>query len=138
VIEGRRRAEFKFALAKGFERPTIRNGGRTMAVLREWRAMIRRDLKDEYVNYVKATGLAGYLSTPGNLGASVAVRDIDDERAEIVTLSWWTDVEAIRAFAGQNFEIARYYHEDDRFLLTRPERVLHYDATTPVQPLGVR
>jgi heme-degrading monooxygenase HmoA len=105
-----------------------------MAVLREWRAMIRRDLKDEYVSYVKATGLAGYLSTPGNLGASVAVRDINDERAEIVTLSWWTDVEAIQAFAGQNFEIARYYPEDDRFLLTRPERVLHYEATTPVQP----
>jgi len=48
-----------------------------MAVLREWRAEIKRALKDEYVQYVKATGLAAYLRTPGNLGASVAVRDLD-------------------------------------------------------------
>lgn len=27
-----------------------------MAVLREWRAEIRRPLKDEYVAYVRATG----------------------------------------------------------------------------------
>ena len=45
-------------------------GKNAMAVLREWRAEIRRALKDEYVQYVKATGLAAYLRTPGNLGAA--------------------------------------------------------------------
>jgi heme-degrading monooxygenase HmoA len=80
---------------------------------------------------VKATGLAAYLATPGNLAASVAVRDLDAERSEIVTLSWWRDIAAIRAFAGEDLERARYFPEDDRFLLTRPERVLHYEATAP-------
>jgi heme-degrading monooxygenase HmoA len=102
-----------------------------MTVLREWRALIRRDLKEEYLAYVKATGLAAYLATPGNLAASVAVRDLDAERSEIVTLSWWRDIAAIRAFAGEDLERARYFPEDDRFLLTRPERVLHYEATAP-------
>jgi len=102
-----------------------------MAVLREWRAEIRRALKDEYVLYVKATGLAAYLRTPGNLGASVAVRDLDSERSEIVTLSWWSDIEAIKAFAGEDYGRSRYYPEDVRFLLTRPERVHHYEATAP-------
>ena len=102
-----------------------------MAVLREWRAEIRRALKEEYVQYVEATGLAAYLRTPGNLGASVAVRDLDSERAEIVTLSWWSDTEAIKAFAGADYGRARYFPEDDRFLLTRPEHVHHYEATVP-------
>jgi heme-degrading monooxygenase HmoA len=102
-----------------------------MAVLREWRAEIRRALKDEYVQYVKATGLAAYLRTPGNLGASVAVRDLDSERSEIVTLSWWNGTEAIKAFAGADYGRARYFPEDDRFLLTRPEHVYHYEATVP-------
>lgn len=102
-----------------------------MAVLREWRAEIRRALKDEYVRYVQATGLAAYLGTPGNLAASVAVRDLDSERSEIVTLSWWSDTEAIRAFAGADYGRARYFPEDDRFLLTRPEHVHHYEATVP-------
>lgn len=100
-----------------------------MPVLREWRAEIRRSLRDEYVRYVEATGLAGYRRTAGNLGAVAAVRDLDGERSEIVTLSWWTDRESIEAFAGKDIERARYYPEDGRYLLTRPEHAQHYDST---------
>jgi heme-degrading monooxygenase HmoA len=102
-----------------------------MPIMREWRAEVRRGLKDEYVAYVKATGIAGYKQAPGNLGAVVATRDIDAERAEIVTLSWWQDEASIKAFAGSNISRSRYYPEDDRFLLTRPETVQHYDSTAP-------
>jgi hypothetical protein len=100
-----------------------------MAILRVWRAEIRRALRDEYVKYVTATGLAAYRATRGNLGASIAVRDLDADRSEIVTLSWWTEAAAIRAFTGDVIERARYFPEDDRFLLSRPEFVLHYEAT---------
>jgi hypothetical protein len=99
-----------------------------VAILREWRAEIRRALRNEYVEYVTATGLAAYRATPGNLGASIAVRDLDAERSEIVTLSWWSGIEAVRAFAGGDVGRARYFPEDERFLLSRPEYVLHYDA----------
>ena len=99
-----------------------------MAILRIWRAEIRRALRDEYVEYVTATGLAAYRATPGNLGASIATRDLDAERSEILTLSWWSHVEAIRAFAGDAFGRARYFPQDDRYLLSRPEEVVHYDA----------
>jgi heme-degrading monooxygenase HmoA len=102
-----------------------------MPIMREWRAEVRRALKDEYVAYVKATGIVGYLQTPGNLGAIVATRDIDAERTEIVTLSWWKDEASINAFAGGNISHARYYPEDDRFLLTRPQIVQHYGSTAP-------
>lgn len=102
-----------------------------MPVLREWRAEIRRSKRDAYVEYVRGTGIAGYRSTPGNLGAVVAVRDIDAERSEIVTLSWWTSVDAIRAFAGDPVDQARYYPADTEFLLTRPDKVLHYDSSDP-------
>ena len=100
-----------------------------MVILREWRAEIRRDLRDEYLQYVESTGLAGYRSTQGNLGAVAAVRDLDDRRSEIVTLSWWQDRKCIEAFAGPEIGIARYYPEDDRYLLTRPPDVRHYNST---------
>ncbi|MDB6099786.1 MAG: hypothetical protein JWN58_2489 [Gammaproteobacteria bacterium] len=102
-----------------------------MAILREWRAEIRRALKDEYVKYVVSTGLAGYREASGNLGAVVAVRDLDDERSEIVTLSWWKDNASIATFAGDDIGRARYYPEDDRYLLTRPDTVHHYQSTEP-------
>ena len=51
-----------------------------MTTLREWRGELRRELADEYVAYIRDTGLAEYRATPGNLGALIAVRDLDDER----------------------------------------------------------
>jgi hypothetical protein len=102
-----------------------------MAILREWHAEIRRALRDEYVGYVETTVLPAYRGTPGNLGAVVAVRDLDRERAEIVTLSWWVDKQSIKAFAGEDIGRARYYPEDDKYLLTRPDTVQHYDSSEP-------
>jgi len=100
-----------------------------MAILREWRAEIRRPKKAAYVEYVRRTGIAGYKATPGNLGAAIAVRDLDADRSEIVTLSWWTSLDAIRAFAGDPLDRARYYPADDEYLLTRPAAVLHYESS---------
>jgi hypothetical protein len=73
--------------------------------------------------------LEAYRSAPGNLGACIAVRDLDDERAEIVTLSWWKDNQSIAAFAGNEIDRARYFPEDGRYLLTRPATVQHYEST---------
>jgi hypothetical protein len=105
--------------------------GFVMAILREWRAEIQRELKTEYVEYIRKTGIVEYQASPGNLGAAIATRDLDEHRTEVVTLSWWTDAAAIQTFAGEDIGRARYFPEDDRFLLTRPERVQHYDSTFP-------
>ncbi len=106
--------------------PSVSDAAPVRCILREWRAEIRRALKQEYVDYVMDTGVAEYLMTPGNLGALVSVRDLDAERTEMVVLSWWRDRECIKAFAGEDIDEAHYYAEDDRFLLTRPTRVIHY------------
>jgi len=105
-----------------------------MTILREWRAELRRELADEYVAYIRDTGLAEYLATPGNLGALIAVRDLDDERAEVITLSWWPSMDAIRGFAGDDVERAVYYPQDDRYLLTKPEKVQHYQSQGAFDP----
>ena len=102
-----------------------------MPILREWRAEIRREFKDEYVSYVLATGIAAYRAAAGNLGATIATRDLDADRSEIVTLSWWTDECAIKIFVGDNISRARYFPSDDKFLLTRPENVEHYESNAP-------
>ena len=105
-----------------------------MTILREWRGVLRRELADEYVAYIRDTGLAEYRATPGNLGALIAVRGLDDERAEVITLSWWPSMDAIRGFAGDDVERAVYYPEDDRYLLTRPEKVQHYESHGAFDP----
>jgi hypothetical protein len=38
-------------------------------------------------------------------------------------------MEAIRAFAGDPPDRARYFPDDSRYLLTRPDSVLHYQSS---------
>jgi heme-degrading monooxygenase HmoA len=99
-----------------------------LSVLRRWADRIRTADKDRYVDYVRRTGAAGYRATPGNLGFQILVRDLGDGTSEVVTQSWWASMEAVRAFAGPEPERARYYPEDDAFLLDKPEFVQHYEV----------
>lgn len=80
-------------------------------------------------------GGADYLSTPGNLGWQMLFRDLGDGTSEVTTLSWWTDLAVVKAFAGEDYERARYYPEDDRFLLDRPPGVDHFRVADGSGPL---
>jgi len=95
-------------------------------ILRRWRGLIRTGDRDAYRDYIAGTGGADYAATPGNLGYQMLFRDLGDGTTEVTTLSWWSSLDAIRAFAGEDIELARYYPEDDHFLLARPESVEHH------------
>ncbi|MNG34745.1 hypothetical protein D3C84_1213140 [compost metagenome] len=43
-----------------------------------------------------------------------------------ITLTMWKTMDAIRAFAGQDVEKAKYYPEDADFLLEFEPEVVHY------------
>jgi heme-degrading monooxygenase HmoA len=96
-------------------------------IARIWRGMVRTEDADEYVTYVRDTGMKHYRSTPGNVGAWILRRQTDD-KTEILTFSIWESMAAVRAFAGDDPSHAVYYPEDDRFLVERSLVVDHYDV----------
>ena len=98
----------------------------TGVILRRWRGRIRTADRDAYTRYIAGTGGADYRATTGNLAYQMTMRDLGDGSTEVVTLSWWTSLDVIRAFVGKDIERARYYPEDDHFLLERPETVEHH------------
>lgn len=97
-----------------------------MTVVRVWRGATRREDADRYVDVLRATGIADYLATPGNLGVEVLRRD-DGDRTVFTILSTWTSLDAIRAFAGEDAEAARFYPDDDAYLIEREPRVEHHE-----------
>ena len=112
-----------------------------MPILREWRGVIRKTERDAYVAYIRGTGISDYRNTPGNLGALMAVNDLDAERTEVVTLSLWSSWDAIRAFAGESPELARYYPEDDVSCSSargRSSTTRHLGSCRPRRPLDQR
>jgi heme-degrading monooxygenase HmoA len=102
-------------------------------IARIWTGAVRLADADAYAEYIRETGLAEYVATPGNRGAWMLRRD-DGDRTEFITLSFWDSLDAIRAFAGDDIEAAVYYPEDDRYLIARGPRVRHYVVTGELQP----
>ena len=100
-------------------------------IARVWRGWVRTEDRLAYVAYIEDTGMAEYRRTPGNLGAHMLTRDLDDGRTEVVTLSFWTSLDAVRAFAGDDVSTAVFYPEDDRWLVDREVTVTHYEVHGP-------
>jgi len=97
-------------------------------ILRRWKGLIRTAERDAYRAYIEGTGGTDYTATPGNLGFQMLFRDLGDGTSEVTTLSWWRSLDDIRGFAGDDIAIARYYPDDDHYLLDRPLHVEHHDV----------
>jgi heme-degrading monooxygenase HmoA len=95
-------------------------------ILRTWRGWVAADRADEYAQYVERTGLSEYRATAGNRGCQLVTRDLGDGRCEVLTLSWWDSLEVIRGFAGDDIEVAKFYPDDDEFLIDRETVTHHY------------
>ena len=76
---------------------------------------------------MRRTGVADYVSTPGNRGAWMLRRDVED-RTEFVMFTLWDSLDAVKAFAGEDYEAAVFYPEDDRYLIERDLTSSHYEV----------
>ena len=102
-------------------------------IARIWRGVVKRADGDEYEAYIEATGFAAYGETPGNRGAWMLRRDTGD-LTEFITYSLWDSVDAVKAFAGEEYDVAVYYPEDERFLVERDDTVSHYEVVREIPP----
>ena len=96
-------------------------------IARIWKGSVRKEDGDVYARYIADTGFDEYSKTPGNRGAWMLRRDVGD-LTEFVTFSLWESIEAIKGFAGEEYETAVYYPEDDRYLVERDDRCAHYEV----------
>jgi heme-degrading monooxygenase HmoA len=98
-------------------------------IARIWRGAVRRRDGDDYADYMRRTGVAAYAATAGNRGVWMLRRDVDD-RTEFVMFTLWDSLEAVKDFAGEEYETAVFYPEDERFLVERDLRASHFEVDT--------
>ena len=96
-------------------------------IARVWRGITLKEKADDYLAYLNETGLKDYAKTPGNRGVTV-LRRIQGEHCEVMLISLWESMDAVRAFAGENPERSVYYPEDEHFLLQMEPLVRHYEV----------
>ena len=96
-------------------------------ITRFWHGKTKTGDAAEYRNYVLETVIRGLTSTMGNLGAQVWQQE-EGNTTHIIVLSWWDNYESIKAFAGEDIAVARYYDEDKKYLLEMEPHVQHYEC----------
>ncbi len=76
---------------------------------------------------MQEVGLPDYRSTEGNRGAWCLHRQ-EGEVVHVEMFTFWEDKAAIRRFAGEQLEVAKYYDFDPDFLLELEPHVVHFDV----------
>jgi len=96
-------------------------------IARTWHGVTDAAKADEYFDYLKKTGVPEYQETEGNRGVYVLLR-IEGDWAHFLLLTLWESEDAIKRFAGPDMERAKYYPEDQKFLLELEPTVTHYEV----------
>jgi len=109
--------------------PSPTSTGSERLIARVWHGVTPAAKADAYVAYLGRTGMPDYRSTPGNRGVYV-LRRVHGDEAEFTLISLWESLDAVRRFAGDDYERARYYPEDRDYLLDFEPFVVHYDVVT--------
>jgi heme-degrading monooxygenase HmoA len=96
-------------------------------IARIWFGRTKAEDYDEYLSYLEESGVAELERTPGNQGVMV-LRRLDGNEAEFGVLSFWDSLDDVKAFAGDDVDVARYFPDDKRFLLEFTPKLKHFEV----------
>ena len=96
-------------------------------ITRIWHGVTKAADSENYLQYLKRTGIEDYQKTAGNLGVQI-LRRIENEKCHFWTVTKWDNYESIKKFAGEDYERARYYQEDEKYLLEFETNVIHCET----------
>lgn len=96
-------------------------------IARMWHGRVLTSMAEAYREFLNARAIPDYRSVEGNLSVHILERT-DGDVTHFITLTFWKDLESIKAFAGEEVETAKYYLEDQDYLLEFEPTVVHYEV----------
>ena len=96
-------------------------------ITRTWHGKTPATKADAYLEFLFKTGVIDYTQTPGIQSVKIQ-RNIQGEEAHFWTVTEWKSFEDIKGFAGEDYAIAKYYEEDNDFLLEKEKFVNHTET----------
>lgn len=96
-------------------------------ITRIWHGRTSLSNADGYLRFLLTKGTADYKKVKGNISVRVW-RRLEENCAHFYTVTEWDSLDSIKMFAGDDYERAVYYPEDQGMLLEFEEQVMHYEA----------
>lgn len=94
-------------------------------IARMWHGRVPTSKAQAYRAFVNGRAIPDYRSVEGNISVHILERE-EGEVTHFITLTFWESLDAIKGFAGEDVERAKYYPEDTDFLLEFEPNVVHY------------
>lgn len=98
-----------------------------MKITRIWHGKTASHFADDYLRYLEDSGIKEYKNTSGNISVKIW-RKIEGDICHFYTVTEWDSYESIKKFAGENYELAKYYDEDAKYLLEFEKNVNHFET----------
>ncbi|RLD80052.1 MAG: antibiotic biosynthesis monooxygenase [Bacteroidetes bacterium] len=96
-------------------------------IARIWHGKTRIEDFEEYAEFMKLKAIPDYQKTNGFVKL-IFLRNTNGNVGYFKLITFWENLEVIKNFAGEDFEKAKYYPEDEHYLLEFEEKVTHYEV----------
>ncbi len=96
-------------------------------IARVWKGKTKIEDAAAYTAFMKNRAVPDYESTEGFVKL-IFLKRTDKDYAFFELITFWEDLAMIQNFAGDPIEKAKYYPEDQNFLLEFPETVTHFEV----------
>ena len=96
-------------------------------ITRMWHGRVPTIKATAYREFLNERAIPDYQSVAGNISVHILERT-EGDITHFITLTFWKDMDSIKAFAGEDAEVAKYYPEDKNFLLEFEPHVIHYEV----------
>ena len=96
-------------------------------ICRIWHGRTPRTKAPAYASFLTRRAIPDYRAVEGNIDVAILLRH-EHEVTHFLAVTHWQSEAAIRSFAGDDLLKAKYYPEDEQFLLEFEPTVQHFEV----------
>ena len=96
-------------------------------IARIWKGKTKIEHLNEYTDFMRERAIPDYSQVNGFVKLTFLKRT-DKNYAYFKLITFWENLEVIKGFAGNDYDKAKYYPEDKKYLIEFSEDVTHYEV----------
>ena len=96
-------------------------------ISRHWTGLAKKDKVDEYIAHLKNDTFKQLAKIDGFIDAAILKRDLP-EGTEFLIITKWDSLEAIKQFAGENYETAVVPKIAQEMMIRYDKHAKHYEV----------
>jgi heme-degrading monooxygenase HmoA len=105
----------------------VGTGAGARLIARIWRGQTLAERAEEYTSYLDEAGVRKIAAIPGNRGVQM-LRAANGAFVEFQVLSYWDSFDAIKRFAGDDYEKVNHLPRDPEYMVGMDPAVRHFEV----------